>query len=150
MAETDSDTFLSERGFERVVEAGKPVYYNTPGPMPRILYKRDHVQSYIEREKKAGRPTAVTEDMFRFTKKRSKSNVFFPDSGAGDVALDQTSLQPDLPPALEPSLQSDLEQSLQPSSMLETTVSRLAKVPGAKVNHRKDLCRAASELVQSF
>ena len=151
MAETDNDKFLSERGFERVVEAGKPVHYITPAPMARILYKRDHVESYMVREKNAGRPCEVTANMFRFSKKRAKSNVC-PVGGAGDVA--QPSLLPDLSPVLQPSLQSDLEHFLQPSSSLsdvfETTVSRLAKAPGATVKHRKDICGAARELVQSF
>ena len=179
MAEMDNDKFLSDRGFERVVEAGKPVHYITPAPMARILYKRDHVESYIVREKNAGRPCEVTANMFRFTKKRAKSNVCSV-SEAGDVA--NTSLLPDLSPALQPSLQSDLELSLQPSSsslqpsssslqpsssslqpsssslqpssslsdVFENTVSRLAKGPGTTVKHRKDICGAARELVQSF
>ena len=140
MADTEHDKFLSERGFERVVEAGKPVFYNTPGPMPRILYKRDHVESYLKRENNAGRPTEVTANMFRFTKKRAKSDVC-PVGGAGDVV--QPDLQPDLELALQPSLPAT-------ASILETTVSRLAKTPGAKVNHRRDLCSTARELEQCF
>ena len=165
MAEMDTDKFLSDRGFERVVEAGKPVHYITPAPMARILYKRDHVESYIGREKNAGRPCQVTANMFRFSKKRAKSNVC-PVSEGGDVA--NPSLLPEPSPAIQSSLQSDLELSLQPSSsslqpsssalqpssslsdVFETTVSRLAKAPGTTVKHRKDICGAARELVQSF
>ena len=172
MAEMDTDKFLFDRGFERVVEAGKPVHYITPAPMARILYKRDHVESYIGREKNAGRPCQVTANMFRFSKKRAKSNVC-PVSEGGDVA--NPSLLPEPSPAIQSSLQSDLELSLQPSSsslqpsssslqpsssalqpssslsdVFETTVSRLAKAPGTTVKHRKDICGAARELVQSF
>ena len=54
----DDKMFLSDRGFQRIVKAGKVVYY-TPGPMPGILHKRDQVENYLKRENKDGRQTDV-------------------------------------------------------------------------------------------
>ena len=56
MAEVDEEKFLSDRGFQRLIKAGKVVYH-TPGPMPGILHKRDQVENYLKREKRmAGKP----------------------------------------------------------------------------------------------
>ena len=151
MAEADDEKFLSDRGFQRVSEDVPKVFYITPFPRQQNLYKRDQVDRYLEKQNKAGKHTDVTASMFRFSKKRSKPEVL-PVGGAGDV------IQPDLESVLQSVLQPDLQPAqpvpgpdlAPPPSLLEATVSRLAKEPGPMVNHRKDLCGAARDLEQSF
>jgi hypothetical protein len=132
MSEVEDEKFLADRGIQRVTDDSKGVYFLTPVPGLRKLWKRDQVETYLRKENKAGRHTDVTASMFRFSKTRSKPEAP-PVGGAGDV--NQPVFQPALPPT---------------PSLFEGTVSRLAKAPGPMVNHRKDLCRAARDLEHSF
>ena len=75
-SDVDGDKFLSDRGFERVNEDGKSVFYITPRPRHRKLYKRDQVEKYLTTEQQDGRQLDVSGYMFRFTKKRAKSEVY--------------------------------------------------------------------------
>ena len=136
MSEVTDEKFLADQGIKRVIDDTKEVYYLTPVPGLRKLYKRDQVDTYLRKAHQAGRLTGVTANMFSFSKKRPKPELL-PVGGAGDVA--QPVLQPVLQPALSPA-----------PSLSEATVSRLAKAPGPMVDHRKDLCGAARDLEHIF
>ena len=136
MSEVNDEKFLADRGIKRVTDDTKDVYYLTPVPGLRKLYKRDQVETYLRKAHKADRLTDVKASMFSFSRKRSKPEALTV-GGAGDVA--QPVLQPFLQPALPPA-----------PSLSEATVSRLAKAPGPMVDHRKDLCGAARDLEHIF
>ena len=113
-------------GFLRVQEPGKRVYYRTPFPR-RVLFNARNVEKYLEQQHKDGQLLAVTTSMFTFARKKIAEESLTKPAEPSEVA------------AVKPSL-----------TKKEFMVKQMIPDTKVKLDHRAELCKAATALDQEF
>ena len=124
-----ADALLASVGFEVVTEAGCPVFYKTPMPRRRRLYKKDEVTAFLGTEQEAGRLLEVRADMFNFGKRKKGGGRRAGgdnERGAGGAGGGGGGGEP--------------------LSCVDTAVKQLTRDPNIDVNHKRLLSQVATSL----